>query len=242
MINRHEFQKFAKQFRSGRLSLSEFTAAVCPGGADAENEFSEESFDNELIHLRMPVRPAHSHKGDFGRVLFIGGSAEMPGAIALSGLAALRMGTGLATVVTPQEARTIVASYSPCLMTVGAASKDGLFSTAAAPALIDKCDWADVVAIGPGMGRSRSCQKIVRSIYRHLAKPVVLDADAINNLADRRVDLRRHAGDRILTPHPGEFTRMTNRKFTRRADMEDCLLYTSPSPRDLSTSRMPSSA
>ena len=111
MINRHEFQKFAKQFRSGRISLSEFTAAMFP---DNDKEISEESFDNEMIHLRMPVRPSNSHKGDFGRVLFIGGSAEMPGAIALSGLAALRMGTGLATVITPREARNIVASYSPC--------------------------------------------------------------------------------------------------------------------------------
>lgn len=229
MINRDEFKEYANRFRTGRIDLNEFMAAVF---TDSEYEPSDDSLESELIHLRLPVRPENSHKGDFGRVLLIGGSAEMPGAIAMAGLAALRTGAGLVAVVTPDEARGIVASFSPCLMTCGVESKDGCFASSSATRLLEKCDWADVVAIGPGMGTTKACQKIVSSIYQHLPKPVVLDADAINCLAAgraegaSRTDLTQHAGARIFTPHPVEFERLTGRKFKRRAEMEDYAIET----------------
>ena len=218
MLNRHEFQQLAKKFRGGRISLSDFTDLVLPVGEAAANE---PAFDNETIHLRLPVRPENSHKGDFGRLLMIGGSADMPGAIALSGLAALRSGAGLVVILTPSEAKLAVAGVSPCLMTVGLKTRDGFFSETAIETILEKCDWADVVAIGPGMGRSKSCQTIVRQIYFAAKKPVVLDADAINNLVDGNVDWAEHAADRILTPHPGEFCRIAGQQFDNRSDMEE---------------------
>ncbi|MEM9410783.1 MAG: NAD(P)H-hydrate dehydratase [Planctomycetota bacterium] len=218
MKNRNEFQKLAKKFRGGRISLSEFTDLVL--GAEQE-ERSNSLSEAGRVNFQLPVRPEISHKGDFGKVLFVGGSAEMPGAIALSAMAALRTGTGLALVVTPHESRPVVASFSPCIMTLGVESESGQLSSAANRTLGEKCDWADVVAIGPGMGQSPDGQKIVSSIYSHLNKPVVLDADALNNLASSGVDLSEHAAERILTPHPAEFSRLTGEEFEMRSEMED---------------------
>ena len=216
MINRNEFQKIAKLFRGGRISLSEFTDAVF-----ASESAAEQSFDNNLVNLRPPVRPANSHKGDFGKVLFIGGSETMPGAIALSGLAALKAGSGLVTVVTPEQARNIVAGFSPCLMTLGVQSSKGTLSVESLSMVMEKCAWADVVAIGPGMGRSKTCQTLVKKLYKKLDKPLVVDADGINNLVDAKVDLAKHVGPRVLTPHQGEFVRLSGRKFIRRSEMDE---------------------
>lgn len=210
MIDRHKFEEIAKQFRKGLISLSDFTTAM----------FGNSRLNGGPSYLRVPERPEDSHKGDFGRVLLIGGSTEMPGAIALSALAALRAGSGLVTVATPRQARPVVASFSPCLMACGFEAQDGCFSVEAATEIVEKCDWADVVAIGPGMGTTPGCQQIVQNIYRELSKPVVLDADAINCLVAAEVDLASHAGRRVLTPHPGEFTRLAGRKFEQRETME----------------------
>lgn len=214
MNNRNEFQKLAKRFRSGGLSLSEFTDSVF-AEKNSGSHVNDGSFD-----FRLPVRPANSHKGDFGRLLFVGGCESMPGAIALSAIAALKTGAGLATVMTPVEARPVVASFSPCLMTIGCESYSGYFSDSCLKNILKQCERADVVAIGPGMGRVSACRPIAATLYRELKIPVVVDADGINNLVDAKADFSKHAGPRILTPHEGEFSRITNAKRELRSDLE----------------------
>ena len=130
----------------------------------------------------------------------------MAGAIALAGCAALRTGSGLVRVVTPSDVQLLVSSFSPCLMVVPAATCDGGFAEQAVEWILEHCQWADVVALGPGMGRTETGQEIVRKLYQQLAQPVVVDADGLNNLADAGCDLSEHQGMRILTPHPGEFS------------------------------------
>lgn len=207
MIDRNEFQKIAKHFRAGKLSLSDFTDAVLPIGGTVDDVAA---FDEQSIDLRLPVRPANSHKGDFGRILLIGGSVEMPGAIALSAMAALRTGAGLAAIMTPKEAWRVVAGFCPCVMTAPVESAFGLMVSAGLEKLLKKCEWADVVAIGPGMGRSKGCQEIVARLYAQVTCPMIVDADALNNLAEANVGLSKHQGPRVLTPHEGEFLRLTH--------------------------------
>ena len=86
--------------------------------------------------------------------------------------------------------------------------------------ILNQCERADVVAIGPGMGRVPVCRPIVGAVYRELKIPVVVDADAINNLVDAKADLSKHAGPRVLTPHEGEFARITGEMTERRSDLE----------------------
>ena len=144
----------------------------------------------------------------------------MPGSIAMTSMAALRSGSGLVVTLTPEEAEPVVSGFSPCPMVVGLESKAGLFSKNAADEILEHADWADVVAIGPGMGRNKAGQKIMKRLYEKLPQPIVVDADGLNNLADGGVDLSIHEGMRILTPHPGEFRRLVKTKTSDRAEME----------------------
>lgn len=203
MLNRHQFQQAAKKFRAGSISLSQFTDQVF---AKPKKQMSGESAGGSAVHF--PQRPADAHKGDFGRLVFVGGSLNMPGAIALSALAALKSGAGTATVVCPESAQPIVAGFSPCVMTAPVAAESGCFAVDAAEQTIQICEQADVVALGPGMGRSEAGQKLCCELYRRLPIPLVVDADGLNNIADAELDLSEHAGQRVLTPHPGEFQRL----------------------------------
>ncbi len=218
MINRNEFQAVAKRFRGGRISLSDFTSTVF----DSMEKIGESKLQSELAPaIEFPRRADNAHKGDCGRVLLIGGSATMPGAIALTALATLRTGSGLATVFTADSAQSIVAGFSPCLMTVGGQSAAGCLSEVALPDIIEHCQTADVIAIGPGMGRTVGGQQIATRVFHDITAPVVVDADAINNLVDAQVDWKQHAGPRVLTPHPGEFARITGSKTNHRGEMEN---------------------
>lgn len=157
----------------------------------------------------IPPRAADAHKGDFGRLLLIGGSRGMSGAIALAGMAALRAGAGLVRLATADECQPIVAGLHPTYMTLALPSdRQGRISHRAIDALLAAGESADVLALGPGLGRSPGLDLIVPRLYREIAAPMVVDADALIALSERKASLGEHRGPRILTPHPGEFGRL----------------------------------
>ncbi|HNP34914.1 MAG TPA: NAD(P)H-hydrate dehydratase, partial [Woeseiaceae bacterium] len=137
--------------------------------------------------------------GACGHVLVVGGGPGMPGAVRLCAEAALRAGAGLVSVATdPAHLGSIVGSR-PELMVHGIHAADEL------RALLER---ADVVAFGPGLGRTAWAQKLYE-IVAHSELPAVWDADALNLLAEQPTH-ERHAksGSRIITPHPGEAARL----------------------------------
>lgn len=153
---------------------------------------------------QLAPRKADSHKGDFGRVLVIAGSKGMCGAAVLCGSAALRGGAGLVTVACPESCWSIVASGNPCLMTLPLPDGRNELQNV----INEKIAAADVVVVGPGLGRSKEVVASVNHISLTVSVPVVIDADALNAF-DRSTDIHgQHAGPRILTPHPGEFARL----------------------------------
>lgn len=161
---------------------------------------------------RLAPRAPDSHKGDFGRVLVIGGSQGMAGAVALAGLSALRSGAGLVTLATASACQPTVASFEPSAMTVPLpCDRDGRVTTAALPVLETYLHNATAVALGPGLGRSDELVQFVGRLYREVTQPMVVDADALNALAQQPEILSQAAGPRVLTPHPGEFGRLTGR-------------------------------
>ncbi len=163
----------------------------------------------ELPLPRLPPRDPQSHKGTYGRVLVIGGSVGMSGAVALAGKAALRSGAGLVQLAVPAPCLGSVASFEPSYMTVPLAADDeGRIDVAAREKIITLADAATVVACGPGLGRSAGLNQLVGWLYRELAKPLVIDADGLNALAEPPNDLGKHNGPRVITPHPGEFSRL----------------------------------
>jgi ADP-dependent NAD(P)H-hydrate dehydratase / NAD(P)H-hydrate epimerase len=147
------------------------------------------------IHAALPRRRRAAHKGDFGRVLIVGSGPGMPGASRLAGEACLRVGAGLTTVVAAPENVAAIAAGRPELICLALTDKSVLAEALAR---------ADVVAIGPGLGRSAWARAALDAVLA-ADKPLVVDADALNLLAEAEVPAR---DDWILTPHPGEAARL----------------------------------
>jgi NAD(P)H-hydrate epimerase len=158
---------------------------------------------------KLPPRAAGSHKGDYGRALLVGGSRGMPGAIALAGRATLRSGAGLVTLAVPDCCQDVVASFEPSYMTHGLPTHSGCVAASAIDEVLELADKATVVALGPGLGRSSVLNQAVAALYRNIKKPMVVDADALFALAASIEVLAQPGGPRVLTPHPGEFKRLT---------------------------------
>ena len=160
---------------------------------------------------RLPVRDRDGHKGDYGRALLVGGSRGMSGAIALAGMSALRSGAGLVTLAVPEVCLDVVASFEPSYMTVPLASdEEGRIVAAAWEAIDTVAENADVVAFGPGLGRSQPLVELATWAYETLPQPMVIDADGLNALGQRARGLKGPGGPRILTPHLGEFRRLAD--------------------------------
>jgi NAD(P)H-hydrate epimerase len=161
--------------------------------------------------VRLAPRAAESHKGDFGTALLVGGSRGMAGAIALSGMAALRSGAGKVRVAVPDCCLETVAQFEPSYMTLPLdCDERGYITSAALDEIQAFAEQATCVAVGPGLGRSDGLCKLVCWLYRTLSQPLVIDADGLNALAHSVNALGHAGGPRILTPHPGEFARLSS--------------------------------
>ena len=149
---------------------------------------------------RLPARPDQGHKGTFGKVLVIGGSEGMIGAPGFAGLAALRMGCGLAYVASPGEVLGFILAAAPELVGIAVGSKPG-------PRLAAAVASCDATIVGPGMGQSSTAADLLKLAIK-TAAPVLLDADALNLIASGKAMLRRKPNTMVLTPHPGEMVRL----------------------------------
>jgi len=159
----------------------------------------------------LPTRKAESHKGSFGKVLILAGSRGMAGAAILSGTGALRGGAGLVQVACPNEIAPIVASGNPCY-TTAYLSQDlrGRFALACLNEVIALANEASVILLGPGWGRSDSLTKLLKEIIELVNLPMILDADALHALSELpKTILHSRTLPTIITPHPGEFAKLT---------------------------------
>jgi NAD(P)H-hydrate epimerase len=147
----------------------------------------------EIASLFAP-RDRDSNKGRYGHVLVIAGSKGKPGAAAMASLAALHAGAGLVTVTCPEAA-----PFSPELMTEPMSRAEELAAK------------FTLTAIGPGLGTDDETKDLVRRLFRDLDKPMIVDADALNCIAD--TDWKSNGPPRILTPHPGEMSRLTGKSI-----------------------------
>lgn len=162
---------------------------------------------------RLPRRARDGHKGTYGRVLVVAGSRTMAGAAVLCASAALRGGAGLVQVACPADAHAVVAAGNPCYTTFPLRQHAaGAFSEGAAGDVIERGRAANVLAVGPGLGHTPDVAALVRELLTELAEvPAVVDADALNALAPLGDDFRGRPAPLVLTPHPGEFARLTGR-------------------------------
>jgi hydroxyethylthiazole kinase-like uncharacterized protein yjeF len=160
----------------------------------------------------LPARPVDGHKGRFGHVLLVAGSAGKTGAAALSATAAGRAGAGLVTLACPASLNPILEVKCTEAMTAPLADTTaGELSAAAEHAVLALAAERDVVAMGPGVGRSEETQALMRGLARRIERPLVIDADGLFAFADDPSALKARRAPTILTPHPGEAARLLGR-------------------------------
>lgn len=156
----------------------------------------------------LPKRREDMHKGDCGRVLVIAGSKGMTGAAALCANASLRSGSGLVTVGTPKSEQPVLAVKLTEAMTLPLPEKDGCLAAEAGDVILEKAKMSDVCILGPGLGNAEGLWETVAAILKE-KKPLLLDADGLNAVAEHIDILKCEKADTVLTPHPGEMARLT---------------------------------
>lgn len=152
-----------------------------------------------IEELPIKQRKADSHKGSYGKVLLIAGFEEMSGACCMSAEAAYRCGAGLVRVFTSEDAKRALQARVPELMVSSSDSADWKEK------LEKQLAWADVIAIGPGLGMSELARNVLEMVLETKEKAVVLDADALNLLDGKFEKIPYNA---VLTPHPAELSRL----------------------------------
>ena len=162
-----------------------------------------------FVQAALPTRHLSSHKGTFGHAGIIAGSVGKTGAAAMAAKAALRVGAGLVTVAIPSSVNDVLEAKLLEAMTIPMPeTKARTFSRAALDRLVAFISARSSVAIGPGLSTHPETVELVQTLVKHLDRPAVLDADALNALAGRASLLTSCKIPPVLTPHPGEMARL----------------------------------
>ena len=157
------------------------------------------SLESGDLPALLPARRKTANKGTYGRLLLIAGTRNMAGAACLAGRAAYRSGCGLVCVYSHEENRVILQTSLP----------EALYAPST-DELEQWLNWADAVAIGPGLGQSEHSLELLTQVLRQWTGPLVLDADALNLMAAHPELTAENAASAIITPHPGEMARLLN--------------------------------
>lgn len=167
-----------------------------------------ETITRGFVRDILPLRARNTHKGACGKVLVVGGSRGMGGAVCMSARAALRSGAGLVTVGVPRCLNDIVQQRISEAMTLPLPEDEaGRLSEAVAPELIQFAQGYDTVVFGPGIGRSGAIVTLLREILK-LNKRVVIDADGLYALAQDVGMLQEKQAEVVITPHHAEMARL----------------------------------
>ncbi len=166
------------------------------------------TLDAEYCRRLLPPRDPDGHKYTFGRVTTVCGSLDYAGAAYLASLAAARGGAGLVVMAVPASLRSALAARLPEAVLVGLPeSADGAVNVDEALGAITERE-PDALVIGPGLAETDKYAALVHALISQ-ASPCVVDASGLNMLAKSDDWWERVGGDLVLTPHPGEFERLT---------------------------------
>jgi hydroxyethylthiazole kinase-like uncharacterized protein yjeF len=200
------FHKTKKGFENAK----EYVGELIVKDIGLPKQFEKFAGPGDVLLATKP-RPSESHKGDFGRLLVIGGSETFSGAPAFVALAALRTGVDLAYVAAPEKTAHDIASMSPDLITIKLEGKH--LNVGNVSALKTYIEAANAIALGPGLGlhpETREAVKAVIEAVESAAKPLLLDADGLKAFAEFK---RKLNVPLVLTPHAGEYAILTGKKL-----------------------------
>ena len=170
-------------------------------------EFIDAEAANILLRPRSPI----AHKGSFGHALILAGSTGHTGAAVLAGAAAVRSGAGLVTIAVPSSLNPILEIKTTEAMTLPLDDfGHGYLGTEALPKIIAGLVGKDAIALGPGLSREPETSTLVQRLVSSVSHPMVIDADGLNAISENMSVLeQRESSVIILTPHPGEMSRLT---------------------------------
>jgi hydroxyethylthiazole kinase-like uncharacterized protein yjeF len=179
-------------------------------------------------HVRVPDR--EDHKGVRGRVLIVGGAPGLTGAVCLAADAALRSGAGYVVVAVPAPSLAVVEIKLTAPVKLGLpASEDGALLPSAVGAVLEAARSADVVVLGPGLGRSEATAAAVRSLVAQIPVPLLLDADALHAIGSDLTSVAERTAATVLTPHAGEAARILGgTRESVESDREAAVLALAP--------------
>ncbi|TFG11134.1 NAD(P)H-hydrate dehydratase [Candidatus Thorarchaeota archaeon] len=207
--------------KMGLMNAAKNTGNVIVAAIGIPPEAKTNCGKGDLWPFTRPRRK-NSHKGDFGRILVIGGSDIYSGAPALSAMAALRSGADLVSILAPEPVVPAIRSYSPNLMVEGTGTS--ILNSEAVEKALDRVRENDVIALGPGLGRNEETVCAVHDILEEIAdvgKPIVIDADGLKAMASSGITLEPTTS--ILTPHWGELGVLLEAKLGDGRDPEERL-------------------
>lgn len=173
----------------------------------------------------LPTRDPQGHKGSFGNVLLVCGSKNMVGCCVLATTGALRSGAGLVTLAFPDVLyNSLTSRLTENLFLPITTDTDGFLSVDSVDDVIRKAEKSDVVMVGCGIGTGEGASLLVKKLLALENKSVILDADAINCLCDFKDELKNAKSNVLLTPHPGEMARITNKSVSEiENSREECI-------------------
>ncbi len=167
--------------------------------------------EEDDIKSLLPRRKEDGNKGTFGKVLVVAGSAGFSGAASLTAIAALRIGCGLVRLASLEEVMPALEAKLTEVVKIPLPQKErGTYSVKMLEILENYIADSDVFAIGPGIGTKEETKEFLSQFLKRIQKPVVIDADGVNNLAGNIEILTEIKVPIILTPHPGELGRLIN--------------------------------
>ena len=178
--------------------------------------FDMEKLNHESVLAILPDRAVDAHKGDFGKILLLCGSKGYTGAAYLAAMGALRSGAGLVFLGVPESIYAIEAVKLNEAIVFSLPDEAGKLSAAAIPEIMKRLPKMDAILIGPGLGQGRGTFEVVKAVLENAACPVVLDADGINLIASHKDIVRGRTAPTILTPHAGEFARLSDKAVEDR--------------------------
>lgn len=162
----------------------------------------------EAVLEQLPVRGAGSTKFDGGSVLVCGGSPGLTGAPSMAAQGAARAGAGYVTVLAPAALHHVFELRDAEIMSVPLPDAEGAFSPAAAERALGRCERADALVLGPGIGRADAAAAFARELAARAPVPLLLDADGLNAHAGALEALAARRAPTVLTPHGGELARL----------------------------------
>jgi NAD(P)H-hydrate epimerase len=164
--------------------------------------------DSDILYL-LPKRKRNCNKTDCGKVLIVSGSRGMTGAATLTSLSVLRSGAGLAVLGIPESVNQILEEKATEVITFPLPeTPDGTLSIKALDKIMEKLEWADVLAIGPGISRNPETLQLVINLLPEVRIPMIIDADALFPFSGKSEFFLNVKSDVIITPHEGEFSRL----------------------------------